>query len=103
MEHLLAIIGGSVMQSLATLSTIDTRLHAGWTDGEEERLLKSNVSYRELAQEIDHCRARLEPAALDGPFQDAQRDPEYLRAREATHKALTSCDLALAAVLKRET
>jgi hypothetical protein len=82
-------------KSLTSVSAISKAIHNEWTDVQEGTLQQNNPAYKKLVHEIEQCKASTIPEALDGPFRDAQRDPEYVTARQAAQEALAVCDKQL--------
>jgi hypothetical protein len=82
--------------SLSSLSAISKLIGALWTSAEEAALAHVNAEYLEISQEINKCRAAVGQTPNDGPYRDAQRDPEYVRARQAAAEAIIACDKQLA-------
>jgi hypothetical protein len=85
--------------SLTSVSAISKAIQQEWTETAEGTLQQSNPAYKKLVHEIEQCTASTTPEALDGPFRDARRDPEYIGARHAVQKALAACDKQLEAAL----
>jgi hypothetical protein len=99
LEHLIAareLDASTPWKSLISLSAISKIIHTQWTDAEEATLTHDNAAYMRLSQEIDQYRHAVDPTANAGPYQDAQRDPEYVRARQAAAEAIIACDKQLA-------
>jgi hypothetical protein len=97
-EHLAAApeLNASVhWQSLNSLSAISKSIDTEWNDHQEAALRDSNPDYMSICEEIDKCGAVLRTDNT-GPFTDAQRDPEYARARQAAADAIAACDQRLA-------
>jgi hypothetical protein len=82
-EYLLKEHGAedAIWSSFEKISRIWDRIHDGWQSIEEVALKKGSPAYDRLTAEIDKLQSALDPRALEGPFQDAQRDREYLDAR----------------------
>ena len=70
----------------ASLETITRRLHTEWRDTDEKILSDANAAYRDTMRKLDAAERNRNPAALDGPFNDARRDPEFGMACEAFAK-----------------
>lgn len=97
-EHLVAIWrdpANTTCKSLTSLSAISKEIQQEWTDPMEETLQQSRPAYKKLVQEIERYNAAMAPEALEGPFRDARRDPEYVSARDAAGEALAACDKQL--------
>jgi len=76
----------------ASLQTITQRLHTDWQASDESTLDEGNPTYRDTMRRLDATEGSRNPAALDGPFKDARRDPEYGAAVEAFTKKNSELD-----------
>ena len=80
-----------------SLSEISDRLTKQWNEGDEASIVGDSCTYRDVLHEIEICQASLDSDALDGPFKAAQRDSEYLRARQILQEKLHSLNSQLSA------
>jgi hypothetical protein len=99
LEHLIAareLDASMPWKSLVSVSAISKIIHTHWTDAEEAAFTHDNADYMRLSQEIDKYQHAVDPTANAGPYSDAQRDPEYVRARQAAAEAIIACDEQLA-------
>ena len=78
----------------SSISVILQAVREQWTDAQEQGLMRDNADYATLVHEIESCQRAMNPESIDGPLKDAQRDPDYIKAREvlrqATHDRLES-------------
>jgi hypothetical protein len=98
LEHLLATreLDNTVpWLSIDSLSAVSKIINTHWTAAEETALRQSNPDYMKLSQELDKSRTEMDPTGNAGPYKDAQRDPEYVRARQAAAEAMTACNKQL--------
>jgi hypothetical protein len=75
-----------------SLVTITQRLHTDWQASDESILREENPVYRETMRKLEAAEGARNPAALDGPFKNARRDPEYGAAVEAFTKKNNELD-----------
>ena len=87
---------GVVCQSL---ESIMDRLYKHWTDAEETALKQKDPNYGELVRQLEIADAARDPSALDGPFESARGDPEYLAAAEALRTKYYELDRQLAGLM----
>jgi hypothetical protein len=90
------LIRDAMWSAFGNITSIWGRIHDGWQSSEEVTLKKNNPAYDGLATEIDKLHSALDPKALDGPFRDAQRDKEYLDARDRMQDRVRELDSELA-------
>lgn len=72
-----------------TLSSIEERIDAGWSETEEAHLMQNVPSYKEAAREIDDLKAKLDPAALAKRRTTLEQDSRYQDARQALAKRVS--------------
>ena len=75
-----------------SLETITQKLHADWHPGDEKILSDANAAYRDAVKKLEAAERNRNPAALDGPFKDARRDPEFGMACDAFAKRNNELD-----------
>ena len=68
---------------LRTLSSIEERIDAGWSEAEEAHLMQNIPSYKEAAREINDLKAKLDPVALAERRTILEQDSRYQDARQA--------------------
>jgi hypothetical protein len=68
---------------MQTLSSIETRIDAGWTEAEESDLMLNFSSYKNIAREINDLNAAMDPGALARRRAVLEKDSKYLEARLA--------------------
>jgi hypothetical protein len=69
-----------------SLETITQKLHTDWHPSDEKMLSDANAAYRDTVRKLEAAERNRSPAALDGPFNDARRDPEFGMTCEAFAK-----------------
>jgi hypothetical protein len=75
-EHLLNCV--SLDSPIWTsLDTILQKLHTDWRPSDERVLGDANVAYRDAMRRWEAAERNRDPSALDGPLEDARRDPEH--------------------------
>jgi len=75
-----------------SVSEMSNRLTEHWSEDDEAGIAATSSRYRDILHEIEAQQASLDSDALTGPFQHAQRDPEYLHARQALQDKLRYLD-----------
>jgi hypothetical protein len=98
LDHLIsngAFDGMIARNSLITLDAIASIIHKQWTHVEEATLRQDHSDYPSVRRQIEECATAVDPTANSGPYRDAQRDPEYVSARQAVADAVTACDKQL--------
>jgi hypothetical protein len=96
-EHLLSHVplASTVWTSIATITQ---RLHTDWHATDEQVLNDANTAYRDVVRKLEAAERKHDRAALDGPFKDARRDPEFGIACEAFAKRNRELDQQLSAL-----
>jgi len=72
--------GTLTWDSYTDTAKVHARLQEGWSDEEEQALRLSESTYHPMQSEIEKLQAIADPAALDGPYEMAKRDPELISA-----------------------
>jgi hypothetical protein len=91
LEYLLSLQAPEIA-AYKSISETSDRLVENWSEGDEGAIARTDSIYRGIVHEIEAHQAKLDSDALTGPFQAAQRDPEYLRARQDLQDKLQSLD-----------
>jgi hypothetical protein len=60
-----------------SLVAITRKLHSNWDGDDESALRNGSAAYQDAIRKLEAAERSRNPAALDGPFKDARRDPEY--------------------------
>ncbi len=81
-----------------SLVAITRKLHSNWDADDERALSNGNAAYQDTMRELAAAERSRNPAALDGPFKDARRDPEYETACRAFARKNSELDRQLAAL-----
>jgi hypothetical protein len=66
--------------SYTSTALVHTRVQDDWTPLEEAALVRDDVAYAALKNELEELRKNADPAALEEPYQMARRDPELIAA-----------------------
>lgn len=79
-----------------SVAGIFKRLINEWSEDEEAALKEDNPTYTDVVSEIARLNAKKDSAAVDGPLQAMEKDPEYIRAREMMRRVLREVNKKLA-------
>jgi len=81
-----------------SITTITQRLWSDWHATDEHVLSDASTAYRDIVSQLEVAERKHDRAALDGPFKDARRDPEFGVACEAFAKRNRELDAQLGAL-----
>lgn len=84
-------------RSYTSTALVQARLQGNWTSDNEAALIASDEAYARLNREVESLRRRADPAALEGPYQMARRDPELIAAGQALNDKILALDKQLSA------
>jgi hypothetical protein len=90
-------IGGFNPANQRSLSSVDARINAEWSESEETDLKSKSRSYKDVEREIDNLKGKLNSFELDDVFQALQQDRTYRAARVALADRVQELEARLSA------